>query len=245
MTLRDPVAITVTTANICGNPLRARRFVRRRMRRALAHAGGVFGQEVARSNRWGLRRRMRWAADYSEAWHRVAAVYNKLTVGGPREVPISAPKGWESLGWDSIKVHSGKRRVSPARYITVARYVVGGRKVAFVNCHPPSKPRRGVPFSRWRISRWNLYISKLADIVAELHSEGYTVTFGGDMNKRRRAIPQIHPDQELLISAGLDHLWAVPAEGMTVRVTRRRKVGRTALMDHPILTATFELQEAV
>lgn len=242
--LRDPTTITVTTANICGNPLRARRFVRRRMRRALAHAGVVFGQEVARSNRWGLRRLMRRAADYSEMWHRVAAVYNKRTVGGPREVPISAPKGWESLGSSSIEAHGGRRRVSPARYITVARYSVGGRKVAFVNCHPVSKPRRGVPFARWRMSRWDEYHAELVQVVAELHAEGFTVVFGGDMNKLVSRMPQVHADQVLLIGAGLDGLWCVPADGVTARVTRRRKVGRTVLMDHPILTATFELQEA-
>lgn len=228
------MAVTVTTANICGNPLRAKPSVRKRMRRALAQPGVVFGQEVARSNRW---RR----GNYSAMWRRVATVLGKITEGGPREVPISVPEGWEILGSTSILVHGGKRRVSPARYITTVRVVVGGRLIAFVNCHPASKPRLGVPAARWRISRWNLYTDRLAHVVAELHADGYTVTFGGDMNKRK--VPMIHPRQTVLIASGLDHLWVIPAEGVAVTVTRRSKVGRTALMDHPILTATFEIGE--
>jgi hypothetical protein len=225
--------IDVTTANICGNPLRPKWAVRRRMRRALAQPGVVFGQEVARSNRWR-------AGNYSAMWQRVARVYSKATIGGPREVPISVPQGCEVISSASHLAHNGRKRVSPNRYITEVRCRVGGELVAFLNCHPVSKPRRGVPAASWRIVHWDEYHSKLAALVAGLHDDGYTVVFGGDMNKAR--VPVIHPAQQVLIQRGLDHLWAVAAEGMAVTTTKRNVIGRTALMDHPILTATFDLK---
>lgn len=230
--------VTITTANICGNPLRIKRAVRRRMRRALRQPDVVFGQEIARSNRW---RPFGRPGNYSKMWHHVAAVYDKTTFGGPHEVPISVPTGWEILGSEVVKVHGGKRRVSPARYITTVRVDLAGQLVAFVNCHPVSKPRRGVSSSRWRIARWDQYRARLDQIVTGLHDEGYTVVFGGDMNKRH--VPRIHPEQRQMIHRGLDHLWIVPAAGTTATVTRRRRVGRTVLMDHPILTATVDIRE--
>lgn len=231
--------ITVTTANICGNPLRPRPFVRKRMRQALRQAGVVFGQEVARSNRWGLRRLMHGPADYAEMWRRVAAVHGKVTFGGPHEVPISVPEGW-TVESHVVRVHAGRKRVSPERFITIVRCVVGGQKVAFVNCHPVSKPRRGVPAASWRIARWDEYHARLAALVADLHGQGCTVVFGGDMNKV--AVPVVHAAQQLLAQRGLDHLWVVPAAGVRATVTHRHVIGRTALMDHPILTATVEIR---
>lgn len=224
--------ITVTTANICGNPMRPKWAVRKRMRRALAQSGAVFGQEIARSNRW---RR----GNYNRAWRAVAAVFGKVTLGGRREVPISVPKGWEILAHRVIAVHGGKARVSPARYITVVRCRVSGFVVSFVNCHPVSKPRPGVPYSRWRMNRWDAYHARLRRVVAKELEHADAVVAGGDMNKHRASIPTIHPEQRVLISAGLDHLWGIPAPGIQVAVTHRRRIGRTLLMDHPILSATF------
>lgn len=224
------MALTVTTANICGNPLRPKWAVRRRMRRALAQPGVVFGQEVAASNRWRV-------GNYSAMWHRVATVHGKVTFGGPHEVPISVPTGWAIIGSESIKVHDGRRRVSPARYITVVRAQVDGHRVAFVNCHTVSKPRRGVPASAWRIQQWDAYLTRLEGVVAGLTGDGYTVVFGGDMNKRD--VPRVDTSQLVLFESGLDHLWAAPAEGAAITGVRRRAIGRTALMDHPILSATF------
>lgn len=227
------MTIAVTTANICGNPLRPKRAVRRRMRRALLIAGATFGQEVARSNRWKR-------SNYSAMWHAVAASIGKATAGGPHEVPISSPKGFEVTGSSVVLVHKGRRTISPARYITVVRGTWGGHRVALVNCHPVSKPRRGVPFWRWRINHWNLYHEKLVVIVGHAASQGYTVVFGGDMNKRN--VPVVHPRQRALVESGLDHLWVVPEDGHHVANVRTRKIRRTVLMDHPILHASFDLR---
>lgn len=231
-------SIIVTTANICGNPLRPRRVVRRRMRKALARGGVTFGQECAGSNNFRIGR-----GDYATLWRDTARSFGKRTYGYPREVPISAGSRYEIESFSSRKLHGGKAGVSPARYVTIVRGSKDGFKVAFIDGHPPSKPRWGVPFSRWRIEHWNLYLTKLAEIVAELAAGGHTVVFGGDMNKSLRAMPEIHPRQQLLISSGLDHLWVVPAEGVGVRVTRRTKIRRTVLMDHPILSVSFDLEK--
>lgn len=225
-------SVAVTTANICGNPLRAKRFVRRRMDRALEIVGVTFGQEIARSNAWRTN-------DYSTMWRRRADRVGKYTYGGPREVPISVPKSSNLLGHETIKVHDGKRHVSPARYINTVRLYLGGHWVAFVNCHPVSKPRKGVPYSRWRINHWNLYHERLEAEVKGLVDDGYTVVFGGDMNKR--SVPSVHPRQRTLISSGLDHLWVVPAVDKKVSAVHTSKIGRTVLMDHPILHAGFTL----
>jgi hypothetical protein len=232
--------IDATTVNICGNPIRSRRVVRRRMRRALSQAGVTFGQECAGSNRFRVGRR----GNYADAWRNIAGRYGKTTFGHPREVPISVPAAYRVLAAEIEKAHGGKRFVSPDRYIDEVWAKVDDERVAFVNCHPPSKPRWGVPFARWRIKHWNLYINRLTAIVAELHAAGYTVVFGGDMNKRKRRIPIIHSRQRVLVSSGLDHLWVVPAKGVTVSNIRTRKIRRTLLMDHPILTASFELSRS-
>jgi hypothetical protein len=222
----------VTTANICGNPLRPKRAVRKRMRRALTQNGVVFGQEVAASNRW---RR----GNYSAMWVRVANALKKMTYGEPHEVPISLPVGVEVIGSVVILVHKGKKRVSPNRYITVVKSEFNDKKVAFVNCHPVSKPRRGVPNSAWRIQHWNLYHQKLVEVVNELSLQGNSVIFGGDMNKK--VVPEIHPRQQTLVESGLDHLWIVPAENLLVSGVHITKIRRTLMMDHPILSASFNL----
>lgn len=225
-------SITITTANICGLPLRPKWAVRKRMRRALLQPGAVFGQEVAKTNRWA-------SNDYSTMWHRVAARLGKVTAGGPHEVPISTPKDWTIDGSEVVLAHAGRKYVSPNRYITVVRAQVDGQRVAFANCHTVSKPRQGVPASAWRIAQWDTYVGRLGQIVSDLHAQGYTVIYGGDMNKAK--VPVVHPEQTTLIGSGLDHLWCVAAQGVSVQVTKRTAIGRTVLMDHPILTATITL----
>lgn len=225
--------LRVTTANICGNPRRPKAAVRRRMRRALMLGGATFGQEVARSTRW---RR----GNYSAEWHQLAEHLGRVTIGGPREVPISLPAGWPVRSSSVELVHAGRRGVSPARYLTTACTVVDGILVAFVNVHPVSKPRRGVPASSWRIARWAQYHDRLREHVAELVAEGYTVLVGGDLN--RVNVPAFNARQRTLIAAGLDHLWIVPARGVAVVDVQASKIRRTLLMDHPILSAVVELR---
>lgn len=221
--------IQVTTANICGNPLRPKRAVRKRMKRALHIAGVTFGQEVARSNRWRTN-------NYSEMWHNQANNVNKNTFGGPHEVPISVPDAVEVTEHDTVLVHKGRARVTPARYYTLAIAAVDGKMVVFINCHTISKPY----LSAWRRSHWKMYIDEIKVEVDRFHKQGYTVVVGGDMNSKR--VPILHPSQRLLIHSGLDHLWVVPAVGVSVLNVTTKKISRTVLMDHPILTATFGLK---
>lgn len=229
--------ITITSANICGNPIRPKPAVTARMVRALSGPGVVFGQEVAASNRFRV-----GVGDYSTTWHHLADGLGKATYGGPHEVPISlAGSRWEVLTHDTRCVHPGLARVSPARYLTTvtARKRSSGLVVGFVNCHPVSKPRAGVDHAAWRIEHWDLYHRALVEAVAELADQHLSVVFGGDMNKP--TVPQVHPDQVRLVSSGLDHLWCVPAPGRRVQLHRTHVIPRTILMDHPIIAATFTL----
>lgn len=224
--------IIVTTANICGNPIRARWAVRRRMRRALAAGGVTFGQEVAASNRFRVGR-----GNYSTAWHRLAQAAGMDTYGDGVEVPISLPRTtWEVLTHEVTQVHPGLAHVSPARYLNavVARQIGSGLRVGFVNCHPVSKPRPGVDHAGWRMAHWSAYHAALAAAVTELAGQTDLVVFGGDLNKR--AVPRINAAQVTLVARGLDHLWAVCSPGVMLAVSSRTVVGRTVLMDHPILT---------
>lgn len=232
------MTITVTTANICGNPIRAKVAVLKRMEQALSRDGVVFGQEVAAYNKFRVPPR----GNYSHAWHRIAAEHSKVTEGGGHEVPVSIPKTAILVSAESRFMHGGRKMVSPSRYATIVKTQIDGHNVAFVNCHTVSKPRRGVSAAAWRIMQYNLYLSKLADIVAELHTEGYTAIFGGDMNHAAPLPREFHADQHVLIERGLDHLWIVPAEGVQWAASNRITTPRTALMDHPILTVTVTLR---
>lgn len=232
-----PVTITITTANICGNPIRPKAIVRKRMNRALSNPGVTFGQECAAYNKFRIPPR----GNYSRAWHRLAERHNKITEGGGHEVPISLDATFKIVNAESRFIHAGKKFVSPNRFATIVKTTIGGQKVAFVNCHTVSQPRLSVFFGKWRIANWNLYLNKLEQIISELHTEGFTTVFGGDMNAPLDAIPVVNPKEHLLISRGLDHLWVVPAEGVTCAIASKSVVPRTVLMDHPILTASFVL----
>lgn len=230
-----PAEFTVTTANICGNPIRPRAAVRARMDKALSHPGVVFGQECAASNKF----RVPPVGNYSHAWHRIATAHGKATEGGAHEVPVSLDSAFAVVGANVELMHLGKRGVSPNRFATIVKTTVGGHSVAFINCHTVSQPRLNVPFGRWRVRMFQVYIAKLAAKIAELHGEGFTVVFGGDMN--HPAPLHVYPGQQILIERGLDHLWIVPADGTSFTVTGKQVTPRTALMDHPILSVSVQL----
>lgn len=220
--------ITVTTANICSNPVRKLSVVRERIHQAAARPGIVFGQEIT-------------TPGYPKAWRQIMRGTGRRTYRSGVEVPISLPaKRWTALGTERHRVHGGLEHISPARFFTVVRARRStGEPVAFVNCHPVSKPGRSTR-AGWRQARWDEYHAAVSRRVAVLHMAGYTVVVGGDLNHGDP--PPFHPAQRNLINRGLDHLYVVPAEGMRVIVRRRRVIKRTRLMDHPILTAAFDLE---
>lgn len=236
----------IVTSNVCGNPIRAKAAVRARIRRAMRLGPPIstvnFGQELAGSNKFRVPPR---SGNYAETWADIALALGRKSYGKPHEVPVAVPKGWKVLSQSTRQLHGGKRRVSPARFVTivVVRFE-DGLEVTFANCHTVSKPRRGVPAASWRIAHYATYLGKLGEIVAEQHAQGRTVVFGGDMNHRAKGLPQIHPYQRVIVSSGLDHLWYVPAGGHRVTVSHHRRIRRTALMDHPILAATLKVEKA-
>lgn len=224
--------LTVTTANICGLPLRPLPAVRARVEQAAAFGGVVFGQELALEN-----------PGYRETWRDVMSRERRHTYGRTEDV-IAVPVELLDVEHATIHVHDGLANVSPARFITqVTGTLPTGERVAFLNCHPVSKPRWGVTHARWRIAHHQLYLARLAQHVRYLHLEHRTVVYGGDMNATARKLGgwRVHAGQVQLVGRGLDHLWVLPAAGYDVAVHSRDVVRRTRLMDHPILSATLEL----
>lgn len=234
--LVDRATVRVTTANICGLPVRPLDAVRARIAQAVEHGGVVFTQEMT-------------APGYAEAFKLVAHHAGLGTTwddGKPLENLIAVPTDLENESAHVLHVHGGMPKVSPARVIAVVRGTINGLPVAFLNCHTVSKPRRGVRASWWRIAKHALYLSRLSAEVALLRSQGYTVVCGGDMNATRKRLRGWlpHPSARLIASQGLDHLWVVPADGVHVTVRHHHPIPRTRLMDHPILSATLTITGA-
>lgn len=220
--------ITVTTANICSNPVRKLSVVRERIHQAAARPGIVFGQEIT-------------TPGYPKAWRQIMRGTGRRTYRSGVEVPISLPaKRWTALGTERHRVHGGLEHISPARFFTVVRARRStGELVAFINCHPVSRPGRSTR-AAWRQARWDQYHAAVSRRVEALRDIGYTVVVGGDLNHKNP--PPFHSAQRNLINRGLDHLYVVPASDMRVVVRRRHVLKRTRLMDHPILTVAFDLK---
>jgi hypothetical protein len=221
-----PVTISAVAANICCLPIRPQAAVRQRVIQALDLGVAVFFAEIE-------------IPRYSRAVRVQSAKRARRVFGLGHEVPISVPSSYLVTSAEVVRVHGGLARVSPSRVMTIVKADVQGEKVAFIACHPVSKPRLGVSHARWRISRWNTYKAALRRQIAILHVAGYTVVFGGDMNKTRPGV--FHASQVQLAKSGLDHVWVVPGPGKTVTVRRPRVVKRTRLMDHPLVVGTFDL----
>lgn len=234
MTGPETAALVVVSANICSNPVRPIPKVRARVVQAAAGATVVFGQELNPAH-----------PDYRAAWHGVAHQLGMATYGTREDlVSVCGSLGLTNVEHDTIRVHGGMPKVSPARYIEqVTGTLPNGLPVAFLACHLVSKPRRGVPGAWWRISRHELYLSRLAGLVGSL-AHTHTVIYGGDMNATARGRLRgwkAHPAQQVLTYSGLDHLWAVAGPGARVLARPLPPIRRTRYMDHPIIRAAVRI----
>ena len=241
--------VRVVTANIRSNPRQRFIYVRNRIRQALKSAGpgGVtFLQEcdpskLTLSPYKGNRRR------YSAVAAAEAKRVRKEVFGGNTEIPIILDTAvWRVVKHDVVDVHGGLAHVSPDRDIVAvwAAHRKTGAKVLFLNLHPVSKghyaaSKRGVSSLAWRRSHLVMYMNRLAGLVKAGRADGYTAVYGGDMNDPTPS--RVHPEQEPLNNAGLDHLFVVPAAGAHVGSGRRWRSAPTKAMDHPILGAQFNL----
>lgn len=213
-----------TTANICALPIRPQVFVRMRVRRAMRQSMVCYFQEIEPPR-------------YKRAVRNAARKYKRGFTGLDSEVPMAYRTDLLTLiSGGAERVHGGLDHVSPSRYANVSKFMhVTGQKVAYIDCHTVSKPRKGVDHAAWRMKMWYTeYIPWLRKRIAELHAEGFDVIVGGDMNNNH--VPLLHADQVLIASSGLDHLWVIPAAGRKVVNHSKQVIKRTRLMDHPIVT---------
>lgn len=229
------MAIQITTSNIKSFPVQPLGAVRTRILQAAQFPGINFGQEL---HPGGPRGPME-----SQMWENIMRRNNKHSYGLDHEVPISLPPWWDVQEARSIKLTNRVGgEYAPDRFMTV---VIAIKKknvpVAFVNMHPEQKPRRDEIHHKL----WEQYAKGAVYEIDKLHRKGYHVIFGGDMNMRGIVQPfALIPDAKILVTRGLDHLWALPAHNWAVRTILTRQVGRTQHMDHPILSARIRFARA-
>lgn len=107
------------------------------------------------------------------------------------------------------QAHRGLVGVTPARGTLVVKAETP--RLALVNAHRingtgwPGVQRR--PFWRWRRRRWMEHHAQDKRIVAQLVQDGYTVIFGGDIN--RTDPPPIHPRAVPLRASGITRLYLI------------------------------------
>lgn len=229
-------SISVTTANICGNPARSQAAVIKRIRDAMDNGDAIFGQEII-------------LARYKKAWTDETARAKKRVYGIGGEVPISVGPNLHATAAYTRTVHGGKAKVSPTRLYTVVKAVTpDGLGVALVNLHPVSKGYDGAKHRAsawsWRHARLLDYWDAVEDECYALRKAGYTVVVGGDCNWPDP--PRPHPGAAHIASSGLDHLWVIAGPNHRVTVGKSSKVdpSKSLGMDHPILTGRFELTAA-
>lgn len=225
------ITFDIVTSNIQHLPPRPVTIARRRMIRARdisrsqAYPRVNFGQEIYKDK-----------PDYRGQWLSVFA--DRINAGNLHEVPITFEHRFYSVyGVHTWRLTEGKKHVTPDRWITVVEGVTHiGTRLAFVNMHPASKPRLG----GYRKRVWNIYHDRAAKIINGLVNQGYTVIYGGDLN-RKNNIPFYHSTQQTLIESGLDHLYIALPKGVKYEILTTKKIRRSHSMDHPILMARVKV----
>jgi endonuclease/exonuclease/phosphatase family metal-dependent hydrolase len=105
-------------------------------------------------------------------------------------VPISwRAANFQLLGSGSVKVHDGRARVTPSRWINWVhlRHVRSGRDITFVNTHFISGAfKASSSFTAWRLERWKEHRAKLKQVLANLRTANpqRPVFVVGDFNHR-------------------------------------------------------------
>lgn len=219
--------LTIVAANIRSYPLMTRAHYRHDIRRVVTIRGRkwVAGAEIQR--RHGERR------IWTRLWHR--AGYRTVR---PRVEVTQAV-------WHRFKVVGSRIRflharapgpTSPPRRAVVTRMRVSGYRVAGISLHLTNGCFAGKRDRWWYAARCRALRVEIARVrrwVAELHSHGWTVTVGGDMN-RHRAIDWCTCNQQAR-TAGLMQLAVIPAKGVHARLARFRVIPTSRLFtDHAV-----------
>lgn len=147
------------------------------------------------------------------------------------------------------QAHGGRAGVTPARGTLVVKATfTDGSPLALVNAHRingtgwPGNRRRS--FHRWRRARWMEHHDQDKHLVAQLVQDGYTVIFGGDLN--RTDPPPIHHRAVPLRASGITQLYLVRGvDGPALTPGRGGSVARLASgTSHRLQWADLTLGEA-
>lgn len=101
-----------------------------------------------------------------------AEFYQGSATHGAREVAVLVYGRGKTLGFDSVKLSPGHGWAGDEqdRWAAVVRRVYRGHKLAFVSLHAPTDTPAAIQ-------------PKLTELVRDLHSRGYAVVLGGDLNR--------------------------------------------------------------
>jgi hypothetical protein len=152
------------------------------------------------------------------------------------EVPIGMPGKWDIHGSPVYLLNKGKRRHNPNRYLSVVLAEKNSFHVAFCNMHMQQHPGE----NEYNRTLWNEYYAKAQNIMLKYRNSGYTVIFGGDLNKTGSVL--YFPEQHTLINNGLDHLYAEMATGVHL-VHKEVWINRNLNTDHNLIGARITLRK--
>lgn len=210
--------VYIATANIRNNPDMRRDFVRADVAKIRRVCGVAMFQEIGEES------------DKRDVEHSLGRAWE--LANRPLDIPIAFKKRiWEVVEIGFQKMHGGKEKTSPSRFVTWvvlkrrSRRVRKARLICFMNTHFVSgawnlKPKRN---KAWRRRMWRVHWRKMRELVLDFYNRGITVVFAGDFN--RRFVRKFHKAQVWISKRGIDKIGLLVARGGTrVRVAGARRV---------------------
>lgn len=153
------------------------------------------------------------------------------------EVPISfRDRDWHLHESDIERVHRGKPRVSPHRYLTWGRleHKRWGDEIVFVNTHMVSGAFNANTHERaeaWRREMWNLHKARLTELLLEFRIAGHNVVLVGDLNRQHGLT---FNGMTRADSGSVDHIWT------NTKILEHNQLPRWG-SDHPAERAKLQL----
>jgi hypothetical protein len=168
----DSYSVRIVSVNIMDNPDMADRLVRADVREVRELGGWVLFQEIGER------------ADHLAISEVLGPDWDVHFPG--LAIPIAVKDFWKVKAEGKVKLHDGKAKVSPARYLAWVDLDIGGNlDPILMNTHlvsgawsTPAKPEQ-----KWRQEMWNLSYKKIKAKIEEFNKQGRCVILGGDFNR--------------------------------------------------------------
>lgn len=169
-----------------------------------------------------------------------AARYGKRVAFRARKTQVAFPAGWGGFIRLRRTLTDALAGVNPARDLNGV--MVPDERTIYWSAHLPNgKDKPGKTARLWRAYQWRRYERRAGRKLARWHARGWRQVVGGDINDRDglnlEGLPVVTARR-----AGLMHLYAIPAPGGSVEVSRARTV-RSNKGDHPVVRATLTFKE--